>query len=284
MCLTACNSSENEGNWTNCGIDEACVVIDNMAFMTYDAEEYVEDYAELVSYNEDFSYLNIPEKVHNKKTDKWYPVKFIDPYITIVNDAWGNSNIQSVKMPNTIEAISECTFMDCFNLTSVVLSENLKSIPEGAFSGCRNLSSIKIPGSVISISKGAFARCNNLTSIELSEGLEYINEEAFTEAVLTSIVIPSSVKTIKPIAFKDCGIKEITLKGTPYIGMYAFNLGVTEKIYWHATTPPFHFDASKSPFAVEYPSSIPLYVPQGSKKEYERYGWDELFINIIEME
>lgn len=71
-----------------------------------------------------------------------------------------------------------------------------------AFSGCKWLTEIIIPNTVVSV--GSFAGCSNLSSISIPNGMTKIRDRQFESSGLTSVVIPSSVKTIGQYAFNGC--------------------------------------------------------------------------------
>ena len=65
--------------------------------------------------------------------------------------------------------------------------------------------SVVIPGSVKRIGGGAFYFCQELTYVTLSQGLELIEEMAFSDcAALTEICIPASVTQLSPEMFSGC--------------------------------------------------------------------------------
>lgn len=145
------------------------------------------------------------------------------------------------------------------NITSIVIPDGVKTIVREAFSSCIALESIEIPASVTLVDTYAFNFCDALQAVYISD-LEkwcsvtfngsnplatahnlYINGEAvvnlpipssvteisanaFTGASIESVSIPSSVKTIGDVAFKDCAsLSSVTLNsGVTSIGSNAF--------------------------------------------------------------
>lgn len=80
----------------------------------------------------------------------------------IGEQAFGNSGISSVFIPEGVTAIPNFVFQNCYNLTNVILPESLQSIGLSAFENCRNLSELTIPQNVTSISNMAFHLCSSL--------------------------------------------------------------------------------------------------------------------------
>lgn len=164
-------------------------------------------------------------------------------------DDWYDwANIKNVELPETIVTINEGAFEYCINLEIVKLGKNLKTIGYNAFSCCKTLNDIIIPSNVETIDSVAFWECTSLTEIiipssvktigrlafegctelktvELNEGLENIRRGAFNgcTALVGSITIPSTVKTIDHSAFVSCALTNVVIKeGVEYIGNHAF--------------------------------------------------------------
>lgn len=92
------------------------------------------------------------------------------PEITEIGDALLGTNINSVKISNTITTIERYAFRVCEYLKNVEFESGsqLNSIGSDAFYGCKSLTEISIPISVKSISSEAFSYCENLSSITLN--------------------------------------------------------------------------------------------------------------------
>ena len=87
-----------------------------------------------------------------------------------------------------------------------------------AFDGCKTLKTVDIPGTVKSIGYRTFYN-TSATSVTLHEGLEYIDNQAFSGGNFTSITIPASVKIIEPYAFSYCkSLSSVTFNSLPILG------------------------------------------------------------------
>jgi hypothetical protein len=82
-----------------------------------------------------------------------------------------NDNLQSVKLPDSLEIISASTFSNRRKLTDVNIPANIKQIGEwdddytvGAFSNCYELYNLEIPDSItaININRYTFSGCGKL--------------------------------------------------------------------------------------------------------------------------
>ena len=132
------------------------------------AKELYLDYLFPCSYSGE---VVIPEVVtYNNNT---YRVTAID------EDAFYNSDITSVVIPNSVTRIKEHAFYGCSSLTSIIIPNSVTEIEEYAFYGCSSLTSIIIPNSVTEIEEYAFWGCNRLASIIIPNSVVKIGEDAF---------------------------------------------------------------------------------------------------------
>jgi len=138
------------------------------------------------------------------------------------------THVTSVTISASVESIGNSAFVELSNLTTVKFEagSKLNTIEEQAFLDT-GLTSIIIPKSVTKIGTNAFKRSKNLESVTFEAGsiLETIVLNTFYEATsLTSIIIPSSVKTIGQSAFYGCTeLESIDIPNTvENIGDYTF--------------------------------------------------------------
>lgn len=207
------------------------------------------------------NYIGTEKDVNIPKHLRFKNVTAID------EDAFKESNIESVKIGGNVTFIGQNAFRSCKKLKSVELAEGVKSIGEGAFMECASLKSIKFPSTVKKLDKCPFVK-SALSDIDMSEndnfifenGIVYdkdktvvyfalesadlsdyklpetvnmIKEAAFyNHKELTSVEIGSKVTKISNLAFFATGIKEITIPSSVVgIGSMAFSESSLEKIY-----------------------------------------------------
>lgn len=72
------------------------------------------------------------------------------------NEAFKDSKLTSIKLPDTLREVGKSIFENCTNLKNITLSEGLESISEKMFLNCSNLNYIIIPTNIKSIGKNAF--------------------------------------------------------------------------------------------------------------------------------
>lgn len=141
-----------------------------------------------------------------------------------------NLMLSEIVIPSTLEYVGRSAFLTCRNLKEITIESASTQIEEGAFhdtgvaevtipegttklkgifSFCGNLCKVTLPSSlqymtVDDYSGGLFGHCEKLTEITLPEGLRNIGYCSFNSTSITSIDIPSTVKTIDGGAFSGC--------------------------------------------------------------------------------
>jgi len=151
----------------------------------------------------------------------------------IADDAFSDSSLVSVTLPESLESIGDHAFVRNHSLTGIHIPANVSSIMTGAFRDCLSLtgitvseentafksvdgvlfskdgtvllsypsgktaSSYTVPDGVLEIGPLAFIEVDNLTSVTLPEGLTTIGDASFNMChSLASINIPESVTFI----------------------------------------------------------------------------------------
>lgn len=200
------------------------------------------------------------------------------------------SYMTSVIINHGVTTIGTYAFQQCTSIKNVSIPNGVTVLGHGAFKNCSNLIHVTIPESVTRLTNGgtSFQHCNSMKSViwnAISSVLEQhhsgsyyppfhelstITTFVFGEKVevipralcygltgLTCIEIPSSVKEIGPIAFKNCS-------------------GLTT-MFCYAVTPP----ALEENVFSGVDKSIPLYVPEKSVDAYKSADQWKDFANIL---
>lgn len=117
-----------------------------------------------------------------------------------------------------VREISSSAFKNNTEITSIKIPDSVKSIGKGAFENCGSLTSKTFPDSVTGIDDYAFGYCSSLTSINVGENnqsYKAIDGNLYTKDGVTliqyaigktetSFVIPDSVTSIGSYAFNGC--------------------------------------------------------------------------------
>ena len=140
----------------------------------------------------------IPDKIDG------LPVTEILPYVFF------ESQITSIKLPDSLETIGECAFMFCENLKNIEIPESVKYICENAFNSCTAAESITILNPECEIYDsyltmyqftGTIYGYENSTAQEYAEKYEYnfsaidAEPEVTTPAVTTAVTTSEDVVT-----------------------------------------------------------------------------------------
>ncbi len=115
-----------------------------------------------------------------------------------------NETIDIIYLPSTIRCISSYAFDNLWTMRYINGTENLQYIGAYAFWDCTYITGLTIPGTVKTIHEGTAFGCENLSFIRICDGVEVIENEAFTLSGLTAAELPGSVNHIKSLAFSGC--------------------------------------------------------------------------------
>ena len=127
------------------------------------------------------------------------------PVTVIGKYAFQDSDVNSVRLPDSIKEIREGAFMDCYDLRMINLPDGITFIGASAFENCSDLKMLTMPASLERIEKRTFCYCYDLRDVEIGENVKKISDEAFMDCTsLHSIVIPQRVSDIGEKAFNGC--------------------------------------------------------------------------------
>lgn len=98
----------------------------------------------------------------------------------IGNQAFSDSKIEQVTLPNGLETIGTSAFDGCKNLRTIELPQSLKELGMHAFNGCAALSCVVIPVLIKELKTFTLGNCVNLRNVHIGASIEKINGFAFT--------------------------------------------------------------------------------------------------------
>lgn len=163
----------------------------------------------------------------------------------IEGEAFRNSKVNSVKIPNSISSIgvsafegSSLVYVDIpnsvtylgtgafarTNIISIEIPSSIEEVPNSCFQDCKNLSEVKIADGITRIGGWTFNGCISLKTIEIPNSVESIGflEGSFTDCTnLEHVSLGSSVRAICPKCFFGCNnLKTIDVLNTepPHLG------------------------------------------------------------------
>lgn len=168
-------------------------------------------YSGSVSIPESFIYLSEKYTVTSVGTEAFYgnrdlvSVNLPNTITNIGEKAFAWCSLKSIIIPNSVINIGKRSFYLCTYLNSISIPNSLNSIGDYAFCGCSGLMSVNIPNSITSIEPYTFDGCSSLTSIDIPNSVTSIEQGAFSGCYnLTSVKIPNSVTNIGIGSFADC--------------------------------------------------------------------------------
>lgn len=143
--------------------------------------------------SEGYILLKVPEAKTEIK-------EYSENFRTISENAFRNSSVKEVVLPETVVNIREYSFAFS-GIEKVVIPESVTFISEFAFYGSEKLSNVVLPDTLEEIAANAFGHCSSLSEINLPYGLECIEGAAFHCSGLKNVIIPDSVNRISDYAF-----------------------------------------------------------------------------------
>ena len=125
---------------------------------------------------------------------------------------WGLSNVESVKISDSVENIRNRAFADLPNLKSVDIGNGVKTIEDWAFYNASQLTDLKLGNSLETIGTGAFEEASSLKKLEIPDSVKTIENQAFKNASqLEELILGDSVEKIGSYAFENTKISSVVL-------------------------------------------------------------------------
>lgn len=117
---------------------------------------------------------------------------------TIFNQAFEDTNIQTVFVPNTLERITGTAFGYCPKLTEVVFeSGSHAELGNGTFYHNPLLRRVVLPGELVTLNKVLFSYCPSLSEVIIPTNLEIIEPDVFSMCTsLETLTLPATIKHI----------------------------------------------------------------------------------------
>lgn len=159
------------------------------------------------------------------------------PVTSIGSSAFeGNTDIVSVKLPDSVKSIGSSAFAGCTSLKSVNIPDGVTVIRDNTFAVCTSLIVIYVPDTLRTVEMFAFSGCTSLLGFsngtdsdsintEMFKELTYIDDSAFANCKsLEGELIFFDYEYIGNLAFSGCtSIKSITIVNVTTLGGDAFS-------------------------------------------------------------
>lgn len=161
-------------------------------------------------------------------------------------DAFRESGLETVKLPNNLKVIRQRAFMSCTSLSEVSVYGVYSPVDDGL-----------IP----ILESSSFEDLPSLKTFEIPQGIDFLDQTILSGCpLLSEITIPATVKNIKFYAFINTDIKRVVmLSSVPAGAVYS-----TGGAVWN-------------PFPVD----VIIKVPAGASDKYKQApGWSEYAGNI----
>lgn len=153
--------------------------------------------------------LQIPAMVENEGVE--YKV------VAVADNGFPRCDVESVILPDTIEALGPSAFYACFKLRDVKFEgSGALTIGLSAFLGCRVLTSVELPAGTTSIGTRAFSLCASLTDMVVPDAVTSLGISVFESCSnLSNVVFGKGIQSIPDYTFTRCpSISEVTFLGT----------------------------------------------------------------------
>lgn len=126
-------------------------------------------------------------------------------------DAFRNTGLTSVNLPDGVKEVGNRAFGFCPALKSVMIPAGVTAVE--AFSSCPELEIATFKNGATMVDAACFENCTSLTEVNLPDSMEIIVHQAFMGCTsLTSITLPDSITEIGEEAFRDCtSLADVTL-------------------------------------------------------------------------
>ena len=129
---------------------------------------------------------------------------------------------KTIIFPEFVTAIGANAFYNQHWVSEIELTANIKRIGANAFNGCRSLNRIELPENIEYMEDGAFAN-TGIESVVIPKNITVIEKGVFKGCYsLRNVSLPDTLKIIKDEAFMYSSTKNLNIPSAEEIGRNAF--------------------------------------------------------------
>ena len=164
---------------------------------------------------------------------------------------------KTIIFPEFVTSIGANAFYKQYWMSEIEFPANIKRIGANAFNGCRGLNRVELPENIEYIEDGAFAN-TGIESVVIPKNITVIEKGVFRSCYsLRDVSLPDTLKIIKDEAFMHSSIKNLNILSAEEIGRKAFYYNHMEnELYLPANLKHCYYSA----FCM--PNLKKLYIPK----------------------
>ena len=124
---------------------------------------------------------------------------------------YGNTTLETVSIPDSVNTIGLYAFAFCSNLKSVSLGENVTVLADSVFMNCTSLQNAQINCNIEKLPNATFSNCESLIDVSLSDSIIEIGNTAFMGCSLLENLPIDNITKFGSNCFLGTGIKNVEI-------------------------------------------------------------------------
>jgi hypothetical protein len=171
--------------------------------------------------------------------------------VKVIGDSafFGLDDLKHVVIPDSVTAIEQKAFSNCSNLLDIAIPSSVTSIGDKAFYVCPLIKSFSLSKSLVSVGEASFASCQSLSSFVVEAGSTILSTDgkglyltdganktlvAYASANVDAYTVSDGTTAIADYACAYASVSSVTIpSGVKSIGSWAFDS--CQKLVWDTT-------------------------------------------------